>query len=374
MATLFIAIFLLLSLLLILYVPIKLKAHSKKVLLHNTCLIELFSFVTNHGGHFLSHLMFLNDKYGYWAVNKSVYFSFQKISGRVIVLGDPIGNKHLFSLALEELQEKCKTHHVKQPIYYQISSKYKYMYEALNYRIIKIGEEAKVSLTGFNLEGKKRGKLRTSLKRFDREGIYFNVVLPPYSEEFLQEIKKVSDVWLGNRSEKGFSVSFFDMEYISRFPIGVLVDPNMQIVAFATLPSYHHEQEKTIHIDLMRYIPTSPNGTMDVLFTSIFMWAKENGYHYCSLGMAPLANVGSDGNPKSLYEWSARLMYLYGEKFYKFKGLKKYKEKFATDWEPRYIAYKKTTLIGVLFRIIILIHLRSENLGKFGLNLLKKAS
>ncbi len=197
---------------------------------------------------------------------------------------------------------------------------------------------------------------------------------PPYSDEFIHQIKEVSDLWLGKRSEKGFSVSFFDMEYISRFPVGVLMDQNEQIVAFATLPSHQNEEEKTIHIDLMRYIPASINGTMDVLFTSIFLWAKELGYHYCSLGMAPLANVGTDGKPKSLYECSARFIYLHGEKLYKFKGLKKYKEKFATDWEPRFIAYKKTTLIGVLGRIIILIHLKSQKTNELRSNFIKKAS
>ncbi len=155
--------FIRLSLQFVSYIPIKHTQHSKNVSLHNTCLLELFDFVTNHGGHFLSHLMFLNDKYGFWAVNKSVYFCFQKIAGRVIVLGDPIGNKHLLFLALEELQNKCKIDHGMQPIFYQISSTYKEMYEALDYRVIKIGEEAKVSLAGFNLEGKKRGKLRTSM-------------------------------------------------------------------------------------------------------------------------------------------------------------------------------------------------------------------
>jgi phosphatidylglycerol lysyltransferase len=83
-------------------------AQQWKKAFNQPCLFELFSFISNHGGHFLSHLMFLNDKYGYWAANKSVYFSLQRMAGRVIVLGDPIGDVQSYRAALKELQDKCK--------------------------------------------------------------------------------------------------------------------------------------------------------------------------------------------------------------------------------------------------------------------------
>jgi phosphatidylglycerol lysyltransferase len=135
-----------------------------------TCLKELLGFVTNNGGHFLSHLMFLNDKYGYWAVNKAVYFSFQKMAGRIIVLGDPIGHKHSFDNAIEELEGKCERHRVKSPIFYQVSSKYSVLYEKLGYRVIKIGEEGKVNLREYHLNGKQGAKLRTRRYKFERNG------------------------------------------------------------------------------------------------------------------------------------------------------------------------------------------------------------
>jgi phosphatidylglycerol lysyltransferase len=318
--------------------------------------------------------MFLNDKYGYWAANKSVYFSLQRMAGRVIVLGDPIGDVQSYRAALKELQDKCKVNLVKKPIFYQISSKYIEMYKELNYQIIKIGEEAKVSLPTYTLEGKQGAKLRTRRNKFERSGFLFKVFHPPYSKMFLEEIKSVSDAWLGNRNEKGFSVSYFEMEYIARFPIATVINKDGAIIAFATLPSHTYQNENNVHIDLMRYVPESPHGTMDVLFTSIFFWGKEKGYDYCSLGMAPLSNVGTNGKSKSLYEWTARYIFLYGERLYKFKGLKEYKEKFASEWEPRYIAYKRTTIIGVLVRVVILINLKYKKQNKLQLHFIKKAS
>lgn len=351
-----------------------LKLQTKDIF-HNPNYMELVSFVTNHGGHFLSHLMFLNDKFGFWSKDKSVYISLQKIAGKVVVLGDPIGDERYYYSALTELENKCKAKLVQRPIFYQISSKYMSIYKELNYQIIKIGEEAKVSLPFYTLEGKQGAKLRTRRNKFERNGFNCRVLQPPHSEGFLKEIKNVSDSWLGKRNEKGFSVSYFDKDYISRFPIAVLKDPEEKIIAFATLPSHTYQNEHNIHIDLMRYVPDSPHGTMDVLFTSIFLWAKEKGFDYCSLGMAPLSNVGPLEGRATLYEWTAKLMYEHGERFYKFKGLKEYKAKFATHWEPRYIAYQKTTILGAMLRIIALIHIKYHNQRKPALlQVLKRAS
>ncbi|MFD1738495.1 phosphatidylglycerol lysyltransferase domain-containing protein [Bacillus salitolerans] len=325
-------------------------------LYHDTCSLDLFRFMTNYGGHSLSHLMFLNDKFGYWAARRSVYFSFQKKGKRMIVLGDPIGDEQLFQDAMRELQEDCEKNKIKSPVFYQISAKYMHLYDQYAYRTIKIGEEAKVSLKDFSLTGKQGAKLRSSRNKFQREGFIFKVVYPPYSQVQLEEIKEVSDQWIGKRAEKGFSVSFFHEDYVSKFPIALMYNSDHNLIAFATLPSHQADQEKTIHIDLMRYIPNSPNGTMDVLFTSIFFWAKELNYDYCSLGMAPLSNVGNCEDSNSFYEKLGQVIFNHGEVFYKFKGLKKYKAKFATHWEPRYIAYKNISIIGVLFRLVLLVH------------------
>ncbi|KAA0550210.1 DUF2156 domain-containing protein [Bacillus sp. BGMRC 2118] len=331
---------------------------------HDPNYLELFGFVSNYGGHFLSHLMFLNDKFGFWNQHKSVYFSLQKIAGKVVVLGDPIGDERHYDSALKELEEKCKLKLVHRPIFYQISSQYIELYKKMNYHIVKIGEEAKVDLLSYTLEGKQGSKLRTRRNKFSRNGFESKVLQPPHSEQLLDEIKHVSDLWLGNRNEKGFSVSYFEKDYITRFPIAVMMDTTGKIIAFATLPSHSYQEEHNIHVDLMRYLPDSPHGTMDVLFTSIFLWAKEQGFDYCSLGMAPLSNVKPTDRTATFYEWSANLMYEHGERFYKFKGLKEYKAKFATHWEPRYIAYQKTTILGVLLRIIALIHLKYDKQRK----------
>ena len=77
--------------------------------------------------------------------------------------------------------------------------------------------------------------------------------------------------------EKGFSLGYFDREYISRAPIATLSDADGKIIAFTTfMPVY---QNGSLSVDLMRYYPDAPSGIMDAIFIHLFQWAKENEYH-----------------------------------------------------------------------------------------------
>jgi phosphatidylglycerol lysyltransferase len=114
------------------------------------------------------------------------------------------------------------------------------------------------------------------------------------------------------------------------------VEIGSRVEAFATLWPSAGKQE--ISLDLMRFRPSAPQGTMDALFAWLLAWARQEGYQWFNLGMAPLS--GLEASPVSpLWSKLGRLVYGYGEAFYNFQGLRAYKEKFDPVWEPRYLAY-----------------------------------
>ncbi len=45
---------------------------------------------------------------------------------------------------------------------------------------------------------------------------------PPFSDAFLEELKQISDEWLGSKKEKGFSLGFFDPAYLQKAPIAYM--------------------------------------------------------------------------------------------------------------------------------------------------------
>ena len=114
-----------------------------------------------------------------------------------------------------------------------------------------------------------------------------------------------------------------------------LVEHAGQLVAFANLwESGTHEE---FSIDLMRHSGAAPKGVMDFLFIELMLWGKAQGYHWFSLGMAPLAGLEAHRLAPAWHK-VGRLIYRYGEDFYNFEGLRQYKEKFQPEWRPRYLA------------------------------------
>ncbi|MEE6661683.1 phosphatidylglycerol lysyltransferase domain-containing protein, partial [Limosilactobacillus pontis] len=197
------------------------------------------------------------------------------------------------------------------------------------------------------------------MHKFDREGYTFTVEQPPFSDDQLAELKRVSDSWLGNQVEKGFSLGFFDPYYINQAPVGVIRDKNGKMVAFATfMPTGGKE---ILTIDLMRHSKDAPSGIMDKIFISMYQYGQENGYTYFDLGMAPLSNVG-EYQFSFIEEKTAHFIYEYGYHLYGFQGLRRYKDKYASVWHPRYIAYrKKNSLIATMLILVSVVNQRVDS-------------
>ncbi|AOZ93890.1 phosphatidylglycerol lysyltransferase domain-containing protein [Paenibacillus crassostreae] len=316
---------------------------------------ELLSLFKEKGGNHVSHLIFLQDKKQFWTKDQNVLIMYKQIFDKLVVLGDPIGEESHFQLAITEFNEFCKSKKLK-PIFYQVSPRYMHSYHDTGFRFIKLGEEAIIKLTHFSLEGKKGANLRNRMNKFFRNGFTFCVVDPPHTDQLLAKIKEVSDSWLGSQKEKGFSVVSFCNDYVSRFSIALIHNAEGKIIAFATLAT---DYKQTLIIDLMRKNEDNPHGTMDVLFLQIFEWAKYNNFQQCSLGIAPLSNVGNYKH-SFISEKIIRLVYLYGNDKYNFKGLKEFKGKFATEWEPKYLAYKKSFFPIIFIQLVFLINRKQQ--------------
>jgi len=94
--------------------------------------------------------------------------------------------------------------------------------DELNASLQKIGEEARVDLAGFTLEGRGRKGLRNIVNRFDKDGFAFEIVDASGVRPLLAELREVSDEWQGGKEtrEKGFSLGFFDERYLALQPVG----------------------------------------------------------------------------------------------------------------------------------------------------------
>lgn len=314
--------------------------------------LEILNHLRIYKGKVLSHLIFLHDKYIFWNRKKNVLISFQQYADKLVILGDPVGEKSEIGKAIEEFQEISDLYGY-TPVFYQVSDEIMPLLQGSGYAFFKLGEEAFVDLTTFALSGNRMKGLRSIRNKFLRENYQVEVVEPPFADELLEELRQISNDWLQDRREKGFSLGFFDSEYLNKAPISIVKDQHNQILGFTSI-MWVYDESKTISVDLMRFKPNAPHGTIDFLFLSLFDWAKEQGYERFNMGMAPLANVGLS-RFSFLSEKIAAQIFLHGHFIYHFQGLRKFKEKYTNIWEPKYLAYRRNSSLPVTMAQITLL-------------------
>lgn len=313
------------------------------------------NILQNYGGNSDSELVFAGDKSVFIYNNgqdDSVFLQFRTLNNKCIVMGDPSGKKADFADAIETfIAEADRLCYV--PVFYEVSEKIVLLLHEFGYDFIKMGENAIVDLNGFTTSGKKMRGIRAIINKMDKAGYTFEVVAPPFEATFMNEIKHISDAWLENRVEKGFSMGSFSNAYLSRNPIAVVKDVNGKIVSFANIiPSF---TEKIGTVDLMRHDSAkAPSGSMDFLFVHLFEWMKNAGIKNFDLGMAPFANVGRF-RKSFRQERLASLIYSFGNRFYSFQGLREYKEKYVSYWIPRYTLYSRDSWITCVMIALLIV-------------------
>lgn len=292
------------------------------------------------------------DKNILWNDEKSAFLMYGVQGHTWAALGEPIGARD------EKIELNWKFLEMVdafggRPAFYQVGSEQLSAYVDLGLYPYKIGESASVNLTDFSLQGKKKGTLRTSCNRIEKAGGRFDVISVEDVPAIIDELEHISDQWMAQHQarEKRFSLGNFSRDYIMNFPIAV-VRIGDRIVAFANI--WPGAKGATMSIDLMRYIPDAPNGCMDYLLVRILFYAQQQGYASFDLGVAPLSGLPTHplaGN------WAqvARIFANHGERYYNFKGLRSYKEKFEPSWQPCYLVCKPRQLTRVLLDISTLI-------------------
>lgn len=315
---------------------------------------KAMSVLTTYGGNVDSQLVFLGDKQVYYYHNSeneaTAFLQFTTHNNKCLVMGDPNGNQEDFGSLLAHFIEECDLYGY-SPVFYEISQEMVMMVHDAGFDFIKMGEEAHVDLTTFSLTGKKHKSERNVINHFTKDGYTFDMIHPPFSKEMLQHLESISSDWLNGRGEKGFSLGFFSEDYLQLAPIAVVRDKDSQIIAFSNvMPTYTKEM---ISIDLMRYATSAPSGVMDFLFLSLFQDLQQEAYETFNLGMAPFSNVGTSRHSFK-QERMAYMIYRFGNHFYSFKGLRAYKEKYASSWRPRYTAYsRKAFLPYVMLSLLV---------------------
>jgi phosphatidylglycerol lysyltransferase len=294
-----------------------------------------------------AHLALMGDKTLLFDPEGKAFIMYDVEGRSWVAMGDPVGEsddaRRELVWTFRDLCERSGG----WPLFYQVRPEDLDLYLEVGMNLLKIGEEARVPLASFNLDGKSKKVLRNTINKLTREGLRLEIVPAEAVSPLLPRLKHISDAWMRDKRvrEKGFSLGTFDPGYLERTPMA-LVWQGEELVAFANLFLTDNKEEASL--DLMRHLPDSTSGIMDFLFVELMMWAKQEGYRWFNLGMAPLSGLQ---NRRTAPLWSrlGAMLFGRGERFYNFRGLHKYKDKFDPVWEPRYLAVPNGIALPLVF-------------------------
>ena len=282
-----------------------------------------------------ANLALLGDKCFVFSKNDNAFIMFGRENRCWISMGDPVGPVSEWPELVWRFREIADEYNA-WTVFYEVGHENLYLYLDMGLSLIKIGEEARVPLPDFSLEGKHWKFMRNIYNKLEKEGCRFEIITPGQASARMDELKEISDAWLAEKKtrEKSFSLGSFVPEYIRRFPVALVVCGD-QILAFANM--WQGAGLEELSMDLMRYRSGAPEGVMDYLIINMMLWGKQQGYKWFNLGMAPLSGL-ENRNLAPLWNRLGAFVFRYGENFYNFKGLRKYKQKFVPVWQPKYIA------------------------------------
>jgi phosphatidylglycerol lysyltransferase len=284
-------------------------------------------------------LALMGDKSFLFSRSGKAMLAYGKHGRSWIALFDPIGPAEEWPELIARFVELAADHGGRAA-FYEIGAAALPLYLDAGLNVIKIGEEARIPLHEFSLEGKKRADLRNALARGKREGLTVEFTEPSSDLSMVAELHAASDAWLaGQRSrEMAFSVAGFRDAHVARQHLALLRQ-NDKIVGLVSLMATARKGDATIGV--MRHMTDTPSYAMRFLFAHVILHFKEAGFECVSLGMAPLAGVEQTPLASSWHR-IAGLLRQRGSYFYNFEGLREFKDKFHPDWQPRYHAASGT--------------------------------
>jgi len=220
--------------------------------------------------------------------------------------------------------------------FYRVDENSMPYFNQLKKKKLMIGQEAILEIKNFTLEGKGNKSLRNGLNSLQKKGYTVNIHNAPHTEDFISQIRIVSDEWLKNfeKEELVFSQGMFDEKELQNQDIITINDTNGRIKSFLNIIPDYAEDECTY--DLIRKTNDAPGASMDALIIKLIEYAKLHNHLYLNLGLVPMTGIiQPDNTAEQIIKLAASKI----KRFQYYKGLREFKEKYATLWENKYLVY-----------------------------------
>lgn len=279
--------------------------------------------------------LFPGDKSYFFGQNLEGCIAYGYYDGIAVALADPICRPQNRPGLLAEFNQFCEQRGW-DIAFLAVDEQSLSTYQSSGYETLKIGETAIVDLAHFCLHTATDKKFRNIGNRFTKQGPRVTHHTPPHAPALIDSVRTVSSEWKQRgHTERQFAMGYMSDEYLQASDLYCVYDKAGALQAFVNLqPSFSSTRAS---FDMMRAADTAAPNTMDFLFMMLFRDLKNRGWSEVDMGLAPLSGLERS---RRAPERGLNLFYRYTSKWFAFRGLRRFKDKFDPIWHPTYLAYR----------------------------------
>nr|WP_082408205.1 phosphatidylglycerol lysyltransferase domain-containing protein [Verrucomicrobium spinosum] len=163
-----------------------------------------------------------------------------------VALADPICPPEGRAAAVAEFRAFCRNQDW-QPIFYCVHVSNRPLYEEEDFVTFKVGEDARLDVAEFKLEGGKFQNLRTARNKARKGGLTFQWYDgTPHTDHGLEaQLTLISQEWLAHKhgGEMTFDLGAFSIDSIRKHGVAIVRNPEGRIETFATWLPYHQARD-----------------------------------------------------------------------------------------------------------------------------------
>lgn len=319
------------------------------------------AILVKHGSDPMDCFSLLADKRYFFAPEDTGVVAYALWRNIAVALADPICSSATRPQLVAQFIAFCQQQDW-EPMFYCAHVSNRALYEEHGLLTFKVGEDARLDVNDFKLQGGKFQNLRTARNKAQKAGLSFQWYdAKPHPDHGLEaQLRLLSDDWLKRKhgGEMTFDLGSFDIPTIREHGVGIVRNPEGRMEAFATWWPYAQGKGRTL--DIMRG-REEVRDVMDFLIVEAIDHFKANGVVEVSLGNAPLANAES--NAENRQERAVKFLFDNFDRFYGYKSLFNFKKKYQPDWQGRYLAYRPRVSLAMVGLAIGGVHLPKGFMG-----------
>ncbi|MCI1748922.1 MAG: bifunctional lysylphosphatidylglycerol synthetase/lysine--tRNA ligase LysX [Acidipropionibacterium sp.] len=292
-----------------------------------------------------------SDSLGYFALrrDKSVVFSanrraavaYRTVSGVMLAAGDPVGPASQWPAAMEAFLATAHTYGW-APAVVGASEAGATAWQREGLRVMRIGDEAVISPSTFDLDSHAMKPVRVTVGRLRKAGYTVRVRRHEDIEPAeLAELIGLAERWLTDGDERGFSMA------LSR--LGDALDGQCVMVealypgdaGTAGLLSFVPWGPNGLSLDVMRRDPDADNGVTELMVAGLMAAGREMGLHRVSLNFAVFREAIEEGSrvgATAIQRLNRRLIGA-ASRWFQIEQLYRSNVKYSPQWQSRYLGY-----------------------------------